>query len=193
MTSLATTTTGTGPLGSLASRFPQRWWALAIVGVAWIVIGFVVLRFDSASVAIVGVLAGLMVLLAAATETFRAVMTPGGWRFWHGLAAVVLVIAAIFLLARPDRTFVSFASVIGLYFVFAGTFDVISSLFVAGRMPGWWLQLLSGIAQVVLGYIASSSYQSGVVVLVTWVSVTAIFRGIAEISAAFALRAMATA
>ncbi|HEY0247941.1 MAG TPA: DUF308 domain-containing protein [Gryllotalpicola sp.] len=97
-------------------------------------------------------------------------------------------IGAAITFLNPGGTFVSLALVVGAYFVVSGVFDIVWSLF-STRFPGWWLQLLSGTAELVLGYLASRSFESSAVVLVTWVSVTAIFRGISEITAGFAVRA----
>lgn len=185
-----TSTTLFSPLEAIAKKMGSLWWTLLVVGIAWIVIGFVVLRFDGATVAVVSVVFGIMVLLSAGGEVFRAAITPGAWRVWHLIFAVLLVVGAIIIFINPGETFVSLALVAGFYFVFVGTFDIISSLS-ATAVPGWWLQLLSGIAQVLLGFLASSSFSSGVVVLVTYVSIVAIFRGIAEISAAFTIRGVA--
>jgi uncharacterized membrane protein HdeD (DUF308 family) len=180
------------PIETIARRVGSLWWLLLAVGVAWIVIGFVVLRFDDSTVAVITVVFGVMVLLSAAGEAFRAVITPGGWRLWHLAFAALLIVGAVLVFVNPGATFVTLALVAGFYFVFAGTFDIISSLATTGA-PGWWLQLLSGIAQVILGLLASSSFSSGVAVLVTYVSVVAIFRGVAEISAAFGIRSLHTA
>jgi uncharacterized membrane protein HdeD (DUF308 family) len=182
-------TTLFSPIETIAKKVGALWWLLLVVGVAWIVIGFVVLRFDNATVDVISIVFGIMVLLSAAGEFLRAVITPGGWRTWHIVFAILLVIGAIVVFVNPGSTFVSLALVAGFYFVFVGTFDIISSLFASG-VAGWWLQLLSGIAQVILGFLASSSFASGVVVLVTYVSIVAIFRGIAEISAAFGIRSI---
>jgi uncharacterized membrane protein HdeD (DUF308 family) len=129
-------------------------------------------------------------LLSTAGEIFRAVVTRNGWRFWHILFAVLLVIAAVIAFANPGGTFVSLALVVGFYFVFAGTFDIISSLFSVGASPAWGLQLVSGILQLLLGFIASSSLSASVVILVTYVSISALFRGVAEIAAAFTARSI---
>ncbi|MEF2975689.1 HdeD family acid-resistance protein [Subtercola sp. YIM 133946] len=178
------------PLATIADRVGSRWWILLVIGVFWVVVGFVVLRFDSSTVTVVSIIFGIMVLLSAAGEAFRAFVTPGGWRVWHAIFAVLLVIGAVVIFVNPGDAFVSLALVVGFYFVFAGTFDIVSSLF-STAVPGWWLQLLSGIAQLVLGLIASSSWQTSIVVLVTYVSVLALFRGVAEIAAAFAVRGIA--
>ena len=182
----------TGPLANVARRIGSLWWALVIVGIAWIVIGFVVLRFDNSTVDIISVVFGIMVLLAAVGEFFRAVVSVGGWRVWHVVFGILLVAAAIIAFINPGSTFVSLALVAGFYFVFAGIFDIISSLF-AIPFPGWWLQLLAGVAELILGFIASNSFANSAVVLVTFVSVLAIFRGVSEISAGFAVRAVTSA
>jgi uncharacterized membrane protein HdeD (DUF308 family) len=180
------------PLESIAKKVGSLWWILVIVGVAWIVVGFVVLRFNNATIDVVSVVFGIMVLLAAGGEIFRAAVTPGGWRVWHVIFAVLLVIGAVIIFVNPGTTFLSLALVAGFYFVFAGTFDIISSLFATG-LPGWWLQLLGGIAELILGFLASSSLSSSIIVLVGYVSIVAIFRGVSEIGAGFTIRGIVNA
>ncbi|WP_162940141.1 HdeD family acid-resistance protein [Gryllotalpicola protaetiae] len=176
------------PLESLARRIGALWWTLVLVGIAWIVVGFVVLRFDESTVAVVSIVFGIMVLLAALGEFFRAAVTGGGWRVWHIVFGILLIGAAALAFANPGGTFVSLAVIVGAYFVAIGIFDIVWSLLNV-KFPGWWLQLLSGIAELILGFLASRSFESSAVVLVTFVSVTAIFRGISEISVGFAVRA----
>jgi uncharacterized membrane protein HdeD (DUF308 family) len=176
------------PLATAAKKIGGSWWILLIAGIAWIVIGFVVLRFDNSTVYVISVVFGILLLLSAVNEILRAAITPGGWRVWHIIFAVLLVIGAVIAFVNPGATFESLALVVGIYFVFVGTYDIIASLFSIAISPIWWLQLLSGIAELVLGFLASSSFSSGVVVLVTYVSVLAIFRGVAEIGAAFTVR-----
>ena len=180
------------PLEAVAKKFGSLWWTLVVVGVVWIIVGFVILRFDNSTVLVISIVFGIMVLLAAAGEIFRAAVTAGGWRVWHVIFAILLIIGAIIIFVHPGATFVSLAFVAGLYFVLVGTFDMISSLFAIG-IPGWWVQLLTGIAEVILGFLASSSFSSSVVVLVTYISLVAIFRGVSEIGAGFAVRSIAKA
>ena len=182
-----------GPFATLARRLGTAWWVLVVVGAAWIAVGFVVLRFDESTPAVVSTVFGVVVLLAAVGEVLQASVTTGGWRVWHVIFAALLVVAAVLTFARPAETFVSLALFVGFYFVFAGTYDVIAGLFAIEVTPAWWLGMLSGIAQIVLGYLASRSFESSVVVLVTWVAVSAIFRGTSEITAGFAVRSLASA
>jgi uncharacterized membrane protein HdeD (DUF308 family) len=178
------------PLEAVAKKLGRLWWVLLVVGIAWIVVGFVVLRFDAQSVNVISVLFGILILLSAAGEIFRAVVTANGWRVWHILFAILLVIAGVIAFVNPGGTFFSLALVVGFYFVFVGTFDIISSLFSIGTSPAWGLQLVSGVLQLLLGFIASSSLSASVVILVTYVSISALFRGVAEIAAAFTARSI---
>ena len=73
----------------------RRWSVLVGAGVAWIVLGFVVLRFDSASVAVVSGLVGVMALLAGFGEAMRATLSRGGWRVWHVVLAALLLVPAV--------------------------------------------------------------------------------------------------
>ena len=177
-----------GPLATAVQKVGGAWWIPLVTGIAWVVIGFVVLRFDKATVDVVSIVFGVMLLLAAAGEVVRAWLTTGGWRVWHIIFTVLLIVGAVIAFTNPTSTFASLALVVGFYFVFVGLYDIIASLFSVGLYPGWWLQLISGIAELVLGLLASSSPSSSVVVLVTYVSVTAMFRGVAEIGAAFSIR-----
>ena len=179
------------PLATTAKKLGSSWWLLLIAGIAWIVIGFVVLRFDSSTPLVISIVLGVMLLLAAAAEIFRATVSIGGWRVWHAVFAVFLVIGAVVAFADPGDTFVSLAVVVGFSFVIVGVYDIVASLFSISLSPVWWLQLLSGIAEVVLGTLASSSLANSVVVLVTYVSVVAVFRGISDIAAAFGVRRLA--
>jgi uncharacterized membrane protein HdeD (DUF308 family) len=178
------------PLQAVAKRLGRLWWVLLVVGIAWIVVGFIVLRFDTSTVNVISILFGILILLSAAGEVFRAIVTAGGWRVWHILFGILLIVAAAIAFVNPGGTFYSLALVVGFYFVFAGTFDIISSLFSVGTSPAWGLQLVSGVLQLLLGFIASSSLSASVVILVTYVSVSALFRGVAEIAAAFTARSI---
>jgi uncharacterized membrane protein HdeD (DUF308 family) len=55
-------------------------------------------------------------------------------------------------------------------------------------MPGWWLLVITGLAELLIGFWAAGSWNLSVVVLVAWVGATALMRGITEIVGAFQLR-----
>lgn len=141
----------TGTFTAIASRVGRRWWLLVIPGIAWIVVGFAVLRYDAATVAVNAVVFEIMVLLAALGEVFAATITFGAWRAFHIVFAVLLAIGAVSAFVDPGGTFVSLAFGVAFYCVLVGTLDVVSRLFEIGTVPGWWLGPISGVFQLLVG------------------------------------------
>ena len=67
-------------------RLAGPWWMFLLTGIVWIIISVLVLRFTIASVATVGVLVGVVFLLAAVNE-FLIASVRYGWRWAHILLA----------------------------------------------------------------------------------------------------------
>src|ERR1700758_1042683 len=64
--SLRESSSGDDLLRPVLARMASHWWLELVVGVAWVVIAVVVLKFNHASLVTVGVLTGLMFLWFAA-------------------------------------------------------------------------------------------------------------------------------
>jgi uncharacterized membrane protein HdeD (DUF308 family) len=177
-----------GPLGRLTVAATDNWWVLLITGIAWTIISIVIFRFDYTTVAAVGVLFGIITLASAANEVLVAMVAAGGWRLVHYLLAVLFFVTGIVSFAHPGDTFVALAALVSFFLVFRGSFDLIMALSLSRDMPGWWLLVLTGIAELLIGFWAAGSWNLSVVVLVAWVGAAALLRGIAEIVGAFQLR-----
>ncbi len=166
----------------------KYWWLLLITGVAWVVIAILILRFDYTTVAAIAMLFGVFCFAAAANEVMVSAVTPSrGWRILHWLLAVLLAVVGVVAFFRPEDTFVGLAAVMSFFFVFRGAFDIATSL-AGSRIPGWWLLLLVGIAEIAIGFWAAGSWNVSVVVLVAWVSAGALILGIGQIASAFMVR-----
>jgi uncharacterized membrane protein HdeD (DUF308 family) len=166
----------------------KHWWLLLVTGVAWVVIAILILRFDYTTVAAIAVLFGVFCFAAAANEVMvSAVTSSRGWRILHFLLAALFIVVGALSFFRPEDTFVGLAAVMSFYFVFRGAFDIATSL-AASRVPGWWVLLLVGIAELAIGFWAAGSWNVSVVVLVSWVSAGALIHGIGQIASAFLVR-----
>jgi uncharacterized membrane protein HdeD (DUF308 family) len=173
-------------LNDIAST-TKNWWLLLVAGVAWIVIAAVILRFDYATVATIATLFGFFSFLAAANEVVVGAVSSRGWRILHWLLAVLFVVVGVVAFIRPDDTFVGLAAVMSFYFIFRGTFDI-AMAFTASRVPGWWVLLLVGLAELAIGFWAAGSWNVSVTVLVSWVAAGALIHGVGQIASAFAVR-----
>jgi uncharacterized membrane protein HdeD (DUF308 family) len=169
-------------------RAAGPWWLFLVTGIAWLIISVAVLRFTTTSIVTVGVLLGVLFLLAAFNE-FMISAVRHSWRWAHILLGILFVVGAIWAFARPVNAFWSIASVLGLLLIFKGTLDIIGSVMTKDVNSSWWLGLVVGILELVLGFWASQQlFPARGALLLLWVGFFALFRGISEIVIAFEVR-----
>jgi uncharacterized membrane protein HdeD (DUF308 family) len=169
-------------------RLAGPWWLFLLTGIAWLIIAWVVLHFTPASLTTVGVLLGVLFLLAAVNEfVIAGVRRHWGWA--HVLLGGLFVVGAIWAFARPFDAFWSIASVLGLLLILKGTLDLINAIMTRNVNHAWWLGLVVGILELLLGFWASQQrFPARGALLLLWVGFFALFRGISEIVIAFEVR-----
>jgi uncharacterized membrane protein HdeD (DUF308 family) len=168
-----------------ASMLP--WWLFLVTGIAWLLISLIVLRFDITSIATVGVLLGVVFLLAAANE-FTAMALPA-WRWLHGILGVLFVIGAVWAFIHPANAFYELAAILGFLLLLKGSLDISVAVMTKDVNDLWWLGLLVGILEILLAFWASQQYFAPRAALILlWVGFFAMFRGFTEIFLAFAVR-----
>ena len=162
----AHTDLGTPPIGAAlrdtAHRITGSWWTWLAGGIAWLAIALVILQFDSASVTTVGILVGLMFVLAG-VENVALARVPWGPRWISALFAVLFLIVGIWWMTR------SFAE--------------------RPVDPLWWLGLISGILMTGLAFwTAGQFFVERAYVLLVFAGFWALMQGITDISRAFTVR-----
>ena len=169
-------------------RLAGPWWMFLVTGIAWLIIAVMVLRFTPASVNTVGVLMGILFLLGAFNE-FLIASIRHNWRWAHVVMGVLFVVGSIWAFSRPFNAFWALASVLGLLLVFKGTLDIIAAVMTKEVNGAWWLGLVAGILEIVLGFWASQqSFPAQGALLLLWVGFFALFRGISELVVGFEVR-----
>jgi uncharacterized membrane protein HdeD (DUF308 family) len=176
------------PLGRIIAPVTGKWWIPLVTGVAWLVVSVLIFRFDYSTVAAVAVLFGIVAIASSLNEVMLAAISTTGWRIAHLLFAALTFAVGIISFIHPGDTFVALAALVSFYLVFRGSFDLVQAFSLSRYLPGWWLLLITGIAELLIGFWAAGSWELSVVVLVAWVGATALMRGLTEIVAAFQLR-----
>jgi len=172
---------GRKDLGAAASA----WWLYLITGGAWLLFSVIVFRFDYRSVSAIAILFGLTMLGAAVNELLSLAGSTRGWRIAHVLLALVFVVIGIVAFVHPGNTFKALAAVISFYFIFKGEFDIAMGFAFPEHR---WLRLLAGIAELLLGLWAAAYWGRSATLLLAWIGVLALIRGVTEIAFAFSLR-----
>jgi len=79
----------------VAREGARYWWLFLVSGILWLLIAWMVLRLDATSIATVGVLVGVVFLVAGVNEVGMAALAPGGWKVWHYLIAGVFLVGGL--------------------------------------------------------------------------------------------------
>ena len=171
----------------LADALPP-WWLLLITGLAWCLVGLILLRFNYTSVHAISLLFGFVGIAAGVMEIFMIFMASGWWKLLNAVLALAFLVAGIVAFVHPGDTFVALAAIFSFFLIFAGLFDIILSIAARHEIEVWWLQLVGGIIEVMLGFWAAGYYGRSAVLLIAWVAAFALIRGIRDFVFAFRVR-----
>jgi uncharacterized membrane protein HdeD (DUF308 family) len=169
-------------------RVLPPWWLFLITGIAWMLVALIVLRFDYTSVNAIAILFGVVAIAAGVFEIGVTIIVRGWWKLLNAVLAVVFIAAGVVSFIHPGDTFLALAAVISFFLILAGTFDIITSIATRREIETWWLQLIGGIIELVLGFWAAGYYGRSAILLVAWVAAIAIIRGVNNIVLAFRVR-----
>ena len=172
---------------ALDERVRRLWWVPLVSGIIWILASLVLFRFDVSSAKGVGIIAGIVFIVAGIEEIATMGSAREPWRWLHAILGVLLLIGGVVALANPVNTFLSIAALVGWLLLIKGIFDIILALSNRG-IDLWWLRLVVGIVEIALAAVVSGNPVQKAVFLVAFVAAAAMFRGVANIALAFQIR-----
>lgn len=169
----------------------STWWLWLITGILWIIASLVVLQFDEVSAATVGIIAGILFMVAGAQYLFVGTLAEG-WRWLWFLIGAFLILAGFVALIYPTRTFLAIANILGFILALVGIAWIIEAFVNRSYNDLWWLGLVSGIVMVVLGFWLGGQFLvTQAATLLIFVGIWAMVRGILDIVAAFSIKGLA--
>jgi len=174
--------------GRLLGRALPPWWLLLITGLGWMLVGLILLRFNYTSVHAISLLFGFVAIAAGVLEIGMIFLAAGWWKLLNGVLALAFLVAGVVAFIHPGNTFVALAAVFSFFLLFAGTFDIIQSISARHEIEVWWLQLVGGIIEILLGFWAAGDYGRSSILLIAWVCAFALIRGVRDIVLAFRVR-----
>ncbi len=168
----------------------RLWWIFLVIGTAWLLFAIMVFRFDWRSVSAISIVFGVVVLAAAVDEILIAF--AGGQSGWmvalRLVVAAALVVIGVIAFIHPGNTFAALAAVMSFYFIIKGAFTMIVAFATRKEAELWWLTLLIGLAELLLGFWAAGDFGHRQILLIVWVGALALARGISSIVFAFRVR-----
>ncbi len=166
----------------------KLWWLWLVVGVLWVIVSLIVLQFDVTSARTVGIIVGVMFLVAG-TQYIVVGTQVEGWKWLWFLFGAILVIGGLVALIYPARTFLAVANVLGFIFAFVGMIWIIEAFLTKQSNEMWWLTLISGILLTVIGFwLGGQFFITKVRTLLVFAGIWALMRGIIDIVTAFQVK-----
>jgi len=173
----------------VAKAYADKWWLFLVSGILWLLLGFVVLSLRPVSISVCVILIAVAFWLGAMTLFALAMVTSGGWRVLTIVAGILAIAAGVAAIAWPGPTIVVISIFVAWYLLIRGIFDVAISLSHT-HVHGWWMMLIAGIIGIGLGAWAVGNPDRSVLLLVSIIGIWSIFKGAADLVAAFSYRSM---
>jgi uncharacterized membrane protein HdeD (DUF308 family) len=173
-----------------ARMLSKAWWIFLVTGILWLIMSLIVFRMELSTVYAISILFGIIAIAAGIDEFISIGAVHGGWKWLHGVLGVIFVIAGIVALVNPEWTFLALASIIGWWFLFKGIFDLIVAFSTKHVNELWWITLIVGLIELGLAFWVAGNFHEQVILLVVYVGILCLSKGITDILLAFRLRGL---
>lgn len=191
---MSTNSTEFSPGGDLGNQamsmlLAQNWWALAIRGVAAILLGLIALFVPGATMLSLALIFGAYLLIDGVFGIVSAIRAARADQRWGMLLAegILDIVMGIIAFLFPVTAVLAFVLVTAAWSLIAGVLRVASAFRLTREHGRWWL-LLSGVVSVLFGLALLISPLIGAVVLTWWLGGYAIALGVLLLVLAFRLR-----
>ena len=166
------------------------WWIWLLVGILWVIASLVILQFNHASITTIGIIVGIMFLVAAAQQAVLGMIAESlRWLYW--IFGALFLVCGIIALVKPADTFSGLADVLGFLFLVIGVWWVIRAFLTRVLDSTWWVGLVGGILMIILAFWTSGQlFIHKAYVLIVFAGIWALLQGITDIVRAFAIRSI---
>jgi uncharacterized membrane protein HdeD (DUF308 family) len=166
------------------------WWLQLVTGVAWIIASLIILQFDQASVTTIGIIIGIMFIVAGMQQFVLAAVAESLRWLW-AIFGVLFLIAGVICFINPENTFAGMADILGFLFLTIGAWWTIRAFIEREENPVWWLGLIGGTLMILLAFWTSGQFfLEKAYTLLVFAGIWALMQGITDIFRAFALRSL---
>ena len=168
----------------------DRWWIFLVTGIAWLVFELIVFQWNYTTVYAISILFGVVAMVAGINEFMAISYSTTGWKWVHGLIGVLFVLLGIWALWNPYDAFSTLAALVGVFLLIRGIFDISVAFMTKDEFELWWLQLIMGLILILLAFWVAGDFREKAILLVIYVGIIALYRGITEIFVAFKLKGL---
>lgn len=163
----------------------QVWWLLALLGVASLVAGVILVLKPSDSLATLAVVVGIFLVLDGIIELVGSFAGSAEHRALAAIAGILGIVVGIILIRHPTHAVAAIGLLIGVWLVAVGAIHLLRSITLGG---GSLLRLMIALLEIVVGIVIISDPHIGYATLAVLTGIWLIVNGIGTIALAVALR-----
>jgi uncharacterized membrane protein HdeD (DUF308 family) len=165
----------------------NSWQATIVLGVITVTLGLIVTFYPSATVNVISVLFGLLLIASGLFHLIRVFGGNEAHRVWMGISGLLLVAIGVVMLRHLHLTVALIGLIIGISWIVQGLIALIVSFSGGAREGGgWWI--LFGIFSLVGGIVITAVPTESVKVLAVLIGIWFIFQGLFEIAGGIRIR-----
>jgi hypothetical protein len=170
----------------VAQRIADNWWRLLLNGIVLIVAGVLIFSINW-TVESLATFIGALFIFEGTTTAFTAGIDYRVRRM-NVLTGLLSAATGVAIIVWPNPGLVAVAIFLGAWLIVIGTLSVSASFSARRIMPGWWLVLINGILEVILGVLALADPGATLAALITVGGIWAVAIGVMRCVTAFELR-----
>ena len=178
---------------SMLTTVSGNWWALAVRGVAAVLIGLVALAWPGLTLAVLIILYGAFAVVDGGFAIVAGLRGTGGTRRWLLLAEGVLgLLAGLVALFWPGLTAVVVLYVFSFWAIFGGLLRILGAILLRREINNVWTMALGGALWVLLGIVLAVLPGAGLLAVAWVIGVLTLAMGVTLIIQAFRARGQST-
>lgn len=168
----------------------RNWWVFLVRGLIAIAFGLVGLFYPGATLVAFVLFYGIFALIDGVFAVVSAVLGKerAGPRWWLALVGVLGIVAGIVTYFWPGITALALMTVIGVWALIYGIFEIVGAIRLRKEIDNEWLLLSHGILAVLFGIMALVRPGAGALALIWLIGSFALASGVVLVILAFKLK-----
>jgi len=161
-------------------QLASNWWALALRGVLSILVGVLALTKPGATLAALVLLIGAYMFVDgvfAIMASLRGMRTGDRWG-WMLVEGILGIVAGIIVFRTPATGALVLLWLVAFWAITHGIAEIAAGIKLRKIIDNEWLLIIAGVLSLALGIYVLMRPGVGLLLLVTWVGVYALFAGI---------------
>jgi uncharacterized membrane protein HdeD (DUF308 family) len=174
----------------VTQQLTSNWWALALRGVLGILLGLVALTRPGITLAAIILVVGAYMFVDgvfAIMASLRGMRIGDRWG-WMLVEGIIGIVAGIIVFRTPATAAIVLVWLVAFWAIMHGAAEIGAGIRLRKMIENEWLLILAGVLSLALGILILMRPGLGVLLLVTWIGVYALFAGIVTLMLAFKVR-----